>query len=448
MKRLLLGGILIFSLGVRAQQYALYNTKTLFDAFENPARNVYTQDTSRQFSFNILPNFGLNLVGAGPVQADLRKAISTSVYSAKDLAIGANKVNRGFVNFNAYMAMARVYTSVLKHGEAGFSWQVRSDGYAKITNETLAIIDTYKLFDTLANYSNIFNNRAHSISYQQVSFTYRQNINHSLGVGVKLSYLSGILYNGLTIDSSSIGPDFKNETYEMYLSGKVKSSFNYHDGSRKSNNNLFSNPGFSATVAFTNRLKHGWNIYGQLKDIGFIRWNRAPVYAFKGPVTLKGTSSSHSPRIGSKIDSMITQSHTKQSFYTPVNSKVELVISKDYAHYQASALVSKNLTNFGGDIGLIQNARWRSLNIGLTTVYSPVNAFQIGLMGMIKTPNFEIFAGSDQLFKTKAMLTGIINDSESYTSGYSGASIYMGIGFNFGKVMEHPLFSSRTPQIN
>jgi hypothetical protein len=201
-------------------------------------------------------------------------------------------------------------------------------------------------------------------------------------------------------------------------------------------------------VAFTNRLKYGWNVYGQLKDIGFIRWKKAPVYDFTGPIVLKGVTSSRPPRIGSKIDSIITKSYTNKSFYTPVNSKAELVISKEYEHYRASLLMSKSLVNFSGDIGLIQNASWRALNLGLTTVYSSMNAFQVGLMGMIKTRGFEIFAGSDQLFKTKAMLTGMINDSDSYTSGYSGASFYMGIGFNFGKVMEHPWFSNHVPRIN
>lgn len=454
MKRLLVLALLVTATVARGQQFALYNTKTLFDAAENPARKVYTQDTSRQFSFNFLPNLSLNVAASGPASESLRRAIATDVYTMRDLELGKNRYNRGFVNFNTYVAIARMYTSVLKHGEAGFSWQIRSDTYAKTTNETLAILDNYKLFDTLANYSDPYNSRANTVNYQQISFSYRQNVTKALGVGVKLSYLSGILYTGIAIDSSSMGPNLDTETYDVYLSGRLRSSFPFRAGDEKTNSSLFKNPGFSTTVAFTNKMKYGWNVYGQVKDLGFILWRNSPVYTFGGPIALRSTGSGRTPKIGGKLDSLILgvrDSVPRRNFITPTNAKAEVVVTKEYEHYRASLLLSKNLTNFGGDIGIIQNASWRSLNLGVSTVYSSIKALQIGVMGMIKTRGFEIFGGSDQLFKMTSMIKGITSDEpvySPYTKGYSGASIYLGIGFNFGRVVEHPWYSNRIPGIN
>lgn len=63
---LILSLFLILSTQIKAQQYGLFNTKTLFDAFENPAQKAFVLDSSRQYASNfLLPYFGLNAANKG-----------------------------------------------------------------------------------------------------------------------------------------------------------------------------------------------------------------------------------------------------------------------------------------------------------------------------------------------------------------------------------------------
>ncbi|HEY0175503.1 MAG TPA: hypothetical protein VGC08_03930, partial [Pedobacter sp.] len=57
---------LVSAIRLHAQQYGLFNTRTLFDAFENPSQKAFVLDSSRQYASNfLLPYFGLNAANKG-----------------------------------------------------------------------------------------------------------------------------------------------------------------------------------------------------------------------------------------------------------------------------------------------------------------------------------------------------------------------------------------------
>ena len=47
---------------------------------------------------------------------------------------------------NNYILMFRIFTGVEYNRELGFSWQMRNDGRAHVSNETFAIFDSYTNF--------------------------------------------------------------------------------------------------------------------------------------------------------------------------------------------------------------------------------------------------------------------------------------------------------------
>src|SRR5690606_12222377 len=122
-------------------------------------------------------------------------------YNAQKLPLRTGKINTAHENTNIYLLTFRIFKSYKWQKELGFSWQLRSDAHIDYTNETLAILDTYKRFDNNP-YDDVFNNDGYAQSYHQFSMTYRENYNKRLAFGVKLSLLSGIIYNKLNISDS------------------------------------------------------------------------------------------------------------------------------------------------------------------------------------------------------------------------------------------------------
>ncbi|MXV15930.1 DUF5723 family protein [Hufsiella ginkgonis] len=433
-----------------AQQYALYNTKTLFDAFENPERKVYTQDTSRKFSFNFFfPNMGTNAIAAGNAEPILRRMIGEGVFSGTGVTIGKKNFNNLIINNNTYLAMLRVYHDVLRHSEFGFAWQLRSDTYVRASDETIAILDNYRLF-TDPNYTDPFNNFAVSQNYHQFSFSYRENYDKRLGVGFKLSYLSGIVYQKINVRQSSLFVNPQLRTYNLKMDGVYRSSFAFDGADSIVSASAvpgFTNPGAAVTVGATYKLRYNWNISGHLKDIGFIRWNNnSPKYSLKQTITVENAQSKNaSSRLGNKLDSAINESYKTESFIGLLNGKAEMLLTKTYEHYEPSLLLSKNTFFRGGDIGLIQQIKYGSWNLGVSTVYNTSKAFMAGGSLLYKTPGFEVFLGCDQVFKTYSMIRGAINGDKEFGSGHVGASVYWGMAFNFGRVVEHPMNTNRIP---
>ncbi|TCC94755.1 DUF5723 family protein [Pedobacter hiemivivus] len=444
---------------IKAQQYGLFNTKTMFDGFENPAQKTFVLDSSRKFSSNFfLPYFGINAANKGNSDF-IRKIINEGKYNATDLKLGTGDINTVHQNTNIYLLTLRIFKSYKYQKEIGFAWQIRSDAHLDYTNETLAILDNYKRFLGYQNqdFTNAFNNNGYEQSYHQFSFSYRENYNKRLAFGAKLSLLSGIAYNKLSIVESNFNPGSSTQPLVASLSGTYKASFlDADDFSSKDVIPTFKNPGLSVSVGTSYTAKSGVFIMANLKDLGFIRWASSSYYNkfnnLNDPLIIDDPEMNASS-IDKKISSIATDNETNKSFLTPTNAKVDFMVSKAFAisyplTYTPSLIASKNLFYKGGDVAFVNKIKYGELSLSVIPAYNLNNLFLVGMQGMYQTPNFEVFLGSDNLLKTVTQINGVIKQDRTIGTGYNGASFYMGLGIKFGDIVNHPQNSSTMPGID
>lgn len=445
-KRYLLFILLLLAAShTKAQQYGLFNTRTLFDAFENPAQKAFVLDSSRQYASNfLLPNFGLNAANKGDANYALRRLINgDGIYNTSDIPIGENKRNKLMESTNFYLATFRIFRSYKYHKELGFSWQMRSDVYGNYSNETLVAADNYNRFGSSA--TGLFNGDAYGQSYHQFSVSYRENYTKRLAFGVKLSLLSGITYNEVDVTESSLTVDPFLEQVRIGIGAQYKSNFSGKDGLNfKTLLPDFKNPGLSVSMGTTYNSKSGFFIMGNIKDLGFIKWNKkSHSFYINDFITLDRLSTNTDDDFKNKIDELFDRSDVQKSFYTPTNAKADFLISRRYDFYTPSFIISKNLFKQGGDVVLVNNFKYNEFSISLSPTYNTYGFGMLGTQGMYQTPNFEFFLGTDNLLKS----TAIAKESSLTKTGYVGGSFYMGLGIKFGYTVEHPQNSSYMPGV-
>lgn len=446
---ILVGFILfIFNLRAGAQQFALYNTGTLYDSFENPSQKAFITDSSRHYAFNFfIPAAGVSYGTSGPGLPTIKKALYTGKYDARTLSEEETGLTRISSAENAYLLTFKLFQSVKYHRELGFSWQVRTENYGETTNQTLIVFQDYKriiekqldnqLFD-----NNMFNTNVYAQSYHQFGFTFRENYNKRLAYGIKLSYLSGIAYSKIKINSSGLNINTETLDYDVYIDGDLRTNFYYDDIEGKMIRPGFKNPGLAFSLSGNYKSKRGWYFLANLKDIGFIKWSKDS-YMFRDKNYTIGA--------GMVKDSLwheIKSKLQRKGYTTLINGKAEILFNKDFGNYQPNLLLSKNLFYKGGDIALVNTYRYKSLNLSLSTDYNLNNFFEVGAQVMMKSPNTEFFLGSDQLFKTMDTQKALINSDETVGNGYSGASFYLGFSLKFGRIMSRPQNDNYIPGVN
>ncbi|MCD0489587.1 DUF5723 family protein [Pedobacter sp. MC2016-14] len=436
---------LILTIQANAQQYGLFNTKTLFDAFENPAQKAFILDSSRQFASNFfLPNFGVNAANKGDANNTIRGLISNGLYTAQGLPLGSGKTNTVYENANIYLFAFRIFKSYKFNKEIGFAWQVRTDAHLDYTNESLALLDDYNRFDKGRLYENIFNDKGQVQTYHQFSISYRENYNKKLSFGAKLSLLSGITYNKLDINGSSMYVDPSSNQLLLKLTGAYKSSFfDWDEVNKKTLFPNFKSPGLSLSLGTTYNSKKGVTIMANLKDLGFIKWSKKSHTVELTEKTIEQFQNDPSIEIGTDIYETIKNNDQQKSFYSLTNAKADFLISKAFDFYVPGLILSKNLVYKGGDLAFINTFKYRDFSASIVPNYNLNGFFMIGAQGMYKTPNFEFFLGSDNLSKTAVILKDVTG-----SNGYNGASFYMGMSIKFGYVVNHPLNSSYMPGID
>jgi hypothetical protein len=447
-----------FSPLVWAQQYGLFNTRTLFDGFENPAQKTFVLDSSRKFASNfLLPNLGINVANKGNSDF-IRKLINEGKYNMKDLPLRGTEINAVYQTSNIYLLTFRIFQSYKFQKEMGFAWQVRTDAHVNYTNETLAILDDYRRFQPYENedFTNAFNNKGYAQSYHQFSFTYRENYNKRLAFGAKISLLSGITYNKLNIVESYFNPGSSTIPLRASLNGTYKASFlEEEEISRKDAIPTFKHPGLSFSLGTSYTSKSGVFLMANLKDLGFIKWAKSSYYNkfnnLNDPLVINDPQASASS-IERQITRIATDNETHKSFLSPTNAKIDFMISKAFSFsypfsYTPGLIVSKNLFYNGGDVAFVNKLKYNGIALSAIPTYNFNGLFLMGLQGLYQTPNFEVFLGSDNLFKTVTQVNGIIQQDRTIGSGYNGASFYMGIGIKFGNTVNHPQNSSYMPGI-
>lgn len=450
-KRYLIICILIISTTqLKAQQYGLFNTRTLFDAFENPAQKAFVLDSSRQYASNfLLPYFNVNAANKGDSKYTLSTLIRDHNYDSSNILIGNNNRNKIYENSNVYLLTFRMFQSYKYNKELGFSWQVRSEGYANYTNETLVIFDDYNRFTN--SQKSLFNDKGYAQSYHQFSVTYRENYTKRLAFGAKLSLLSGITYNKIDITNSNLTIDPATNSLSVGLTGTYQS--NFLRASELSTRTLvpdFKNPGLSVGFGTTYAAKSGIFIMASVKDLGFIRWgNQSHSIYVNDAVSVSRDPGDISSITGNandlekELDNLFVNADRQKSFYKPTNAKADFLISsRKFGFYTPNFIVSKNLFYTGGDVAFVNTFKYTDFSFSLTPAYNMIGFGMLGTQAMYQTPNFEFFLGTDNLLKSAS-----IRKTASVSSGYTGASVYMGLAIKFGYVVEHPQNSSYMPGV-
>lgn len=431
-KHLLL--LLLFSFKMQAgfAQFSLYNTRTLYDSFENPAQKAFYADSSRTYAFNFfIPNLSLSAVTTGPAQTTFKGLLYKGTFNTNGLELGESKLNKVYFDETTYVAMFKIFKSVRFNQELGFSWQIKSTGRATVSNEALALFNNYKLL-TASTYDNLSSNSANGIAYHQFGFTFREDYNKRLGLGIKLSYLSGIVYSKLDIDRSSLSFNEANNTYAANLQGYFRSNILYDNPDKTAINPGFQNPGVALTLSANYKLKRGFSLLGNLKDLGFIHWRKSP-YKFTFDHNIEFSKTSRQQEVNQKLRKDLLDNPDSSSFNTEINSRAEILINKDLKRYQPNLLISKNLFDNGGDIALINTYRHRALNLSVSTAYNLNNYFQLGGQFMLKSPNAELFIGSDQLYKSYYTAKGILTSNENIGKNHTAAGVYFGFSLKYGQ---------------
>lgn len=440
----------LFTSLVWGQQFGLYNSMTLYDSFENPSHRAFQADSSRKFAFNLLiPTITFNGRFNGPAQDNFQTLIYNNVVDGKNLEIGSGELNSVYGQSNTYMLMARIFRGVEYNSELGFSWQIRSEGRGSVTNETFAIFDNFSNFPD-PQYSNIFNNSGYNQSYNQYSFSYREDYNKRLSIGFKFSLLSGITYNSLDIDQSLLRIRPELNEFDVLFKGNFKSNVVKSELNSGIINPTFRDPGLSLSLGSSYKFRGGWFLTGNLKDIGFIKWNKKSYnYDLDDEVRINNAQYPDADeRLREGIEDRIDSRKAYTQFTTMVNGKAEALINKNFGNYKPNFIISKNLFYTGGHAALVNNYHHRNLVFTAIADYNMDQYLQIGGQFMIKSPNVEFFLGSDNLIKTYHASRSYLNDNSEYSNGYSAASAYIGFGLKFGRIMENQGNANFIPGMN
>ncbi|RYE21831.1 MAG: hypothetical protein EOP42_25310 [Sphingobacteriaceae bacterium] len=436
---------------IHAQQITQYNTGTLFDSFENPAQRAFIPDSSRQFAFNFfVPNFSSTGSFTGNGQNSVRSLIKNGTYNSIGLTSGLQKRNNLNIAANNYWFMLKMYKQLDGDIEIGISAQTKAEGRGSVTDETLLLLDSYKNLNNGTGNKDVFNNRVQAQAYHQFSLTFRQKVSPAVAFGLKLSTLFGIYYENYNAVHSGFTVENDATNATLFLQGKYASSYNGTFGKRDFAG--YKNPGASVSFGMQAQLENGIVIQGNVKDLGFIRWNKNSVTSdFNGTqdvdritVTRKNDS-----RILTEADSVTSSNLSTHAFYAPVNGKADLAFSKKITvfttdfYYTPTLIVSKNLFYDGLTGAFVNHFTYKNLWFTALASYNDLQIWNAGAQIMFKSPNAEFFIGTEQLFKSARFFN--ISDN-NYNS--SGISAVIGFSAKFGRLIEHPGNANYIPMGN
>jgi len=437
-----------------SQQFSQYNTGTLYDSFEHPAQRSFVPDTSKMYAFNFLiPNLDGNFFLTGDAQSTLVSRAFGGKYNNAALQIGAGKFNNANVDAGVYTIMFKAFTSLNGDEEIGFFADTRAEGRAKVSDETISLLNGTKAF-TNNTYDNIFNDHYNYQVYNSIGFSYREKLSKQVSFGFKISALLGIEYSKMDINESHISFDNANDAATLSLRGK----YNFSQGPGKFDARSFlpttRSPGASINLGTSYRTEEGITFQGNIKDLGFIHWySNSNIYDFNSSGTIDGLSTpKRENNIYNGIINIAKSSGTVGSFTSPTDGKFELSATKTYFldddkmfKYLPTLIASKELFYNGFTGALVNRFQYKNYNVSLTGSYDNLNLFNFGMQFMIKSNNLEFFIGSERLIQTAGFVSAI-NNSASYANGsFTGADFYLGFALKFGPVIEHPLNASTIP---
>ena len=450
--------LIFFSVKLFGQQFSQYNTGTLYDSFENPSQHSFLPDTSRKYAFNFfIPNFNADLLLTGNAQSSLKSRFFLTKYDNTNLKIGQGRFNRAVVDANIYSVMFKMFTSFRGDAEMGISAQTRVEGRGTFSDETVAAFNGTQSFDN-GTYNNIFNDHYYYQAYNQISYTYREQITKQFAFGLKASLLLGIQYQKLDINQSQVTYDKDADTANVALKGKYYNS--YEPGHLNSRDLLptLRNPGASISLGGALRTEDGFTWQANIKDLGFIHWSgSSQIFNFEGSEGIYGLSTpQREDSIYNKVYKILrSQGSTVGSFTTVTNGHAELSVNKLFFldddkvfRYAPTLIASKELFYTGFVAALVNPFQYKKYIFTVTTSYDDLKTLNLGLQLMMKTPNFEFYLGSDRLTQTVSFASEGIGKNQASIAqpGTStAANFFLGFSYKFGPVIEHDMNSSSIP---
>lgn len=448
--KFLLAVLLFFIIStVHAQQFSQYNTGTLFDSFENPAQRAFVPDSSRQFASNFfIPNLGTTGSLTGNGQASVHSLINKGIYNSSLLTNGLQNLNQLNIGFNSYWIMLKMYARLDGDQEIGASFQTKAEGRGSVTDETLLLLDNYKNFANGSSNNDVFNDHLQAQAYHQFSLTFRQKVSPTIAFGIKLSTLLGIYYTKFDITHSSFNVSNDGTQASLFLKGKYTLSNTGMFGKRDFVG--YKNPGAAVSFGLQAQLENGILLQGNLRDLGFIRWNKsAVIYDFSGTQNIDRitTATKNDSRILTEADSIISNVESQYAFYAPINGKADLSVSKKFNlftenfYYNPAFIVSKELFYSGLVAALVNHFTYKNVWLTALASYNNERVWNAGLQLMYKSPNAEFHLGTEQLSQSPRFF----NTTNTHNYPSSGINAYLGFSLKFGRRIEHPANASRVP---
>lgn len=432
-----------------AQHISLYHTGTQYDAFENPVQQSFIKDYSRKYAINLFPHLSGFINFKGDAETSFKKLlINGGFYDLGITNVGGNNVNYVNGDINTYLFTYRIFRTADYNRELGFVLQFKSEGEGNITNETLAIFDSYKNFPS-GNYTNPFNSNGINQSYWQLGVTYRENYNDRWGFGAKLSLLNGTTYNKLDITESNLNVN-QNTSFTTRFIGSYDTNFGFENLTYKQLLPNLKNIGGALSLAASYKTKNDFYFTANLKDLGFIRWGKKSyLYNFDSEVTiLNPDSANSSKRLFDALRDDVENSQIQKSFVSKVNTKAEFAASKDFDFYKPVFVVSKSLFNNQGQIGLLNNFKKNAFVFSFNAIYDLQTKLNFGSQIMIKSPNAEFYLGSEHLFPTYYLTKSYITKNENIGRGNPKGDFYIGINVKFGPKMQNIGTADEIPGLN
>lgn len=451
-KYLLILFFLFFASKIFAQSFAQYNTGTLFDSFENPAQRSFIPDSSRMLAFNLfVPNFDGNFSLTGDAQQTLKSRAFNNYYNNKALVIGpGNHFNYLLGNSTAYALMFKMFGSLNGDSEFGFFVADKAEARGVFTDESIALFNGGGSFSN-DNYANVLNDRYQYQIYNEVGFTYREQVTRQFALGFKLGYVAGYESGRVNIRQSDLSFNGDGSGETLSLQGESqKTALN--------NTKPFKDPGVTFSIGTSYKTWDGFIIQANIKDLGFIHWQRfVDKYEFNrsGTVTDQ-TSSKRESALYNVYNDIITSGRVADTSYnTPLDGRAELSVSKliwgndDLSwKYTPTLIASKELFYNGFVAALVNPITYNNkYTLTLTGSYTDTKLFNMGVQFMIKSPNAEFFIGSDRITNSMNFLSAAAKNQAAINSipAFTGADITLGFSFKFGDVVEHPMNASVIP---
>lgn len=424
---------------VKSQEISLTHSGTQFDAFENPVQQSFDKDYSRKYAVSVFPAINLIVYFKGDAKTTFSKFLFDHTISNTNItAIGEAKTNYLNLKGNIYLFNYRILQTVDYNRELGFSLQFRDEAQANITNETFALLGSFKNF-TQNNYTDIFNNNGVNQSYWQWGVNYRENYNDRWGFGGKFSILNGITYSKIDITSSNLEIT-SNNSYEAGLKGSYVSSFGMDSlNIKKFLTPSLKNLGLAVSGGVSYTTKKGIYVTLNIKDLGFIHWNKSTeIYNFNDTVKVYNTNSQDANNEFFNGFNGILNTHSNaKKYFRSIDSKIDFAISKSFNFYTPVVAFSKSLFRDYGKIALLNNFRKNAFNIGINPIYDFQTGWNLGTQILIKSPNAEFYLGSENIFSNYNFSKVYLKKDETLSKGDPLASFYIGITMKFGKKMQN-----------